>query len=417
MAFAVIACCLASGIVFGFASLKPVLVAQGVYRELCPPDDDTVLSAYSDDDENGEIPCAEQDMRLNLFFIVASITANVSSLPAGAVLDRFGRRTCYTASSVLLATGCALMGYAFAIPNFDGYLAGNFFLALGGTFLFVPSFQLANAFPKYAGLVVALITGAFDASAAVLLFYRLAWEASRGSFSPSQFFFSYLTVPIAILVAEWTFMPAQAYHTTPELEQKVEKAQDAARDAHDSDADISSDAELHRVRSHRAERRQAKLAQIEDLVGGPLEREDRAHLVEQRQVTSGIWGMLHGLPAHKQMLTPWFILLLLLTTIQMLRMNYFIATMRAQYRYMLQSEDAAEEINHFFDVALPIGGIVTTPFIGLLLNNNSLATVLAILTACIGVIGLLNCLPLLSAGYATCVLFVVFRPLYYSTMS
>ena len=31
----IVSCWLASGIVFGFAALKPVLVDQGVYRELC----------------------------------------------------------------------------------------------------------------------------------------------------------------------------------------------------------------------------------------------------------------------------------------------------------------------------------------------------------------------------------------------
>lgn len=56
------------------------------------------------------------------------------------------------------------MAVAFTIPAFDGYIAGNVFLSLGGTFIFVPSFQIANAFPKYSGTIVAMVTGAFDAS-------------------------------------------------------------------------------------------------------------------------------------------------------------------------------------------------------------------------------------------------------------
>ena len=88
-----------------------------------------------------------------------------------------------------LIAGALLMGSSFAIPKFDGYLLGNVFLAVGGTFLFVSSFQLANAFPKNSGLIVALVTGAFDASAAVFLFYRMAYEASGGSFSLAKFFF------------------------------------------------------------------------------------------------------------------------------------------------------------------------------------------------------------------------------------
>ncbi|KAH9992015.1 hypothetical protein F4779DRAFT_609424 [Xylariaceae sp. FL0662B] len=356
-------------------------------------------------------------MRLNLFFVVASITTNMSSLLAGFILDRLGRRLCYNLSAVFLAIGCILLGSSFTVPGFDGYIAGNIMLALGGTFLFVPSFRLANAFPKYSGIIVAVITGAFDASASIFLFYRLAWEATGGSFAPGHFFFGYLIVPVILLVGEWGLMPAHAYHTTPELERKIEKAQDTTHDIHESDEEIESPSELRRVRSHRADRRQSKLDQIEQLMGDAEAREERAQKAEESRVASGIWGVLHGLPAHKQMMTAWFILMLFLTVLQMLRMNYFIATIRSQYRYLLQSEEAAKAINSFFDIALPVGGIAATPFIGVLLNNLSVATTLAVLTGCIAAIGVLNCLPFFSAGYATVVGFVLFRPLYYSAVS
>lgn len=406
------ACILAAGIVFGFASFKPILIAEGVYGELCDGTDEISRDTPLED----MVPCARQDLRLNLFFTSASITANVSSLLVGAILDRFGRRVCYYASAVLLAIGSLLLSYAFEIPEFDGYIAGNIFLALGGTFVFVPSFQLADAFPKYSGLIVAVITGAFDASAAVFLFYRLAWEASDGTFTPSKFFTFYLLVPLFILISEWLFMPHHAYHTTSELEFKIDKAQDVTRDLHESDQELS-DNEVYRVRSVRRERRQSKLDQLEELVGDAQAREDRAVKEEDRQVVSGVWGVLHGLPAHRQMLTPWFMFILLLTVLQMLRMNYFIATIRSQYRYLLQSDEQADAINDFFDIALPLGGIATTPFIGLLLNHLSMASVTGTLTIFICAIGVLNCLPYVWAGYATVILFVIFRPLYYSAVS
>lgn len=407
-----IACWLASGIVFGFAALKPILIAEGVYQELCQ-----VNTSRLDHDPSLNVPCAEQDMRLNLFFISASISANVSSLFAGSVLDRYGRRTCWIVSSLFLIAGALLMGSSFSIPKFDGYLLGNIFLAVGGTFLFVSSFQLANAFPKNSGLIVALVTGAFDASAAVFLFYRMAYEASGGSFSLEKFFFGYTAIPVLIFVAELLWMPSHAYHTLPELEKKIEQVQDRTRDVHASDEEISDTAELTRVRSARADRRVTKLEKIEELAGDSEEREERIKIEEGRNETSGVWGVLHGVPAHRQMITPWFILILLLTVLQMLRMNYFIASIRAQYRYMLGSDTRAEQINDFFDVALPLGGVASTPFIGLLLNNLSVPSTFGVLTVFIVVIGVLNCLSFLWAGYATVVAFVIFRPLYYSAIS
>lgn len=56
----------------------------------------------------------------------------------------------------------------------------------------------------------------------------------------------------------------------------------------------------------------------------------------------------------EQIFTPWFILITLLTVLQMLRMNFFIATIRSQYEYMLSSERLGRLINSFFDVALPV---------------------------------------------------------------
>ncbi|KAH8176404.1 major facilitator superfamily protein [Sarocladium implicatum] len=411
VATAVLACWLSSGIVFGFAALKPVLIAEGVYGDLC---ETTVAGELP---EGPDVPCAKQDLRLNLFFISASITANVSSLCAGAALDKYGRRACWVAGSIILALGSALMVSSFRIPSFDGYIAANVFLAFGGTMIFVPSFQMANAFPKHSGLIVALVTGAFDASAAVFLFYRIAYEASGGLFTPDKFFLAYLLVPSLLITTEFLLMPRHAYHTVPQLEEKIEEAQDVARDVHESDDDISDAGTLTRVRSARADKRQAKLDQLEGVLGDAEERDERVKLKEERQETSSVWGVLHGVPAHRQMLTPWFILILVLTIIQMQRMNYFIATIRAQYRYMLGSDDLAERINETFDVALPVGGLAATPFIGLLLNNLGIPTVFGLMTILIVFNGVLNCLSYMWAGYATVIAFVVFRPMYYSTIS
>ncbi|KAF1817200.1 amino acid transporter [Eremomyces bilateralis CBS 781.70] len=406
VSIAVVVCWLASGIVFGFAALKPVLIAEGVYQELCT------------DDEGGETGtgCVEQDIRLNLFFTVASVATNVSALPIGAILDRYGRRVLYVAGSILLAAGSVLMGLAFAIPAFDGYIVANILLALGGSAIFIPSFQLAYAFPKHSGIIVALVTGSFDASAAVFLFYRLAYEASARVFAPAYFFFGYTLVPVLIVVLEFLVMPPKSYHTGPELRQKIEKAQDSMRDIHDSDDEIESRAELRQVRAERAKRRERRASQLEELVGVEAERIEKAEYEKERRIVSEVWGVLHGQPAHRQMLSPWFIGLLLLTMLQMLRMNYFIATLDSQYSFLV-GEDRERQIAVFFDFALPIGGVAATPFIAVLLNHLSVPAVLGVIVVLITAIGVVNCLPFIWAGYITVVLFVIARPFYYSAVS
>lgn len=306
------------------------------------------------------------------------------------------------------------MAFAAGLP-FDGYIAGNFLLALGGTFIFVPSFHLSNAFPQVQGLILALITGAFDASAAVSLVFRLLYESTNGAFGLKQFFLVYLAVPAFVFVCELTLMPATSYETRMELDSKAEQAKNPENDVHSSDDELEAEREVRRVRSARHDQRKRTITEISDLLGTQAERDEHLRREDEKRVTSGAWGALHGLPASKQVRTPWFILITLLTVLQMARMN--IATIWSQYTYMLDSPLNAGRVNEFFDVALPIGGIAAVPFIGFLLDSTSTVGVLGLLVFLNTTIGILGVLPFLWAAYANVVLFVLFRPLYYSAMS
>jgi MFS family permease len=415
----VLCCVLASGIVCGFAAIKPILIAEGVYRSLCPAD----WSPPNGDE--GQLPCPEQDMRLNLMFILASITLNMSNMLGGWVLDKYGRRMCYILAAVILFLGSGCMALAFqlgeALGHFDGYIVGNLLLGLGGTFLFVSSYQLSNAFPRHSGLIVALVTGAFDASAAVYLFYHLAYEATDHAFKPAYFFAAFaIAIPCLILLGEFTIMPPTSYVTKGEYQVAIHRAQDESTDIHDSDDEVYANRprELLAARDRRAARREAELEAIETVAGTEAERTADRAAARDRQEVSGVAGAdVRDLPFSRQVRTPWYWLIQILTLLQMMRMNYFIATVRAQYRYMLGSDELAGKVNSFFDVALPVAGVVTTPFIGILLNEVPVWGTQGVMTIIILILGLLNVLPELWAGYATVVAFVIFRPLYYSTVS
>lgn len=101
----------------------------------------------------------------------------------------------------------------------------------------------------------------------------------------------------------------------------------------------------------------------------------------------------------------------------MTRINYFVATIRPQYEALLHSHDRAVEVNNFFDLALPIGGILSIPFIGLLLDRFSTVTVLFWLVAVTTAIGILGITPETWAAYANICLFVLYRPFYYTAVS
>ncbi|RDI89884.1 hypothetical protein Vi05172_g835 [Venturia inaequalis] len=401
----VISCTLASGVVFGFAALKPILVDRQAYRDLCT----------EEELKHDFVICYKQDLKLNFAFTIASITTNISALFVGALLDRYGPRLCGVISSLLLFLGGLCMAFESDLP-FDAIIAGHFLLALGGTFLFVPSFQLSNAFPRFQGLVLALITGAFDASAAVFLVFRVIYEKTRHHFSVKQFFLIYLTVPVFVFLTQILIMPGKSYENRYELQEDAEKAKDVEQDVHDSDDDLD-DSEVWRVRTMRAEDRQRVRAEIRTLLGNSEEQAQHEQDLAEKRLKSQAWGALHGLSAWQQIKTPWFFLITLFTILQMARMNLLIATVWTQYRYLLDSIEGADRINNFFDIALPIAGVIAVPFIGSILDNLSVAVILGLVVSLSTAIGILGIIPSIWGGYVNVALFCLLRPLYYSAMS
>ncbi|KAI9925776.1 hypothetical protein MW887_005582 [Aspergillus wentii] len=422
---AVIYCFLAAGTVFGFAALKPVLVKEEVYHNLC----------------SGETVCYEQEMRLNLMFTIAAVVTNVSALPVGTILDTYGPRVCGIIGSFCLIIGALLFGFAASLP-FDAYIPGYLFLSLGGPFVFIPSFHLSNTFPTRSGLILSMLTGAFDASSAIFLIFRLINEQTNGSLSTRKFFLLYLAVPIFIIAVQILLMPNTSYKTTGELVQQAE-AQIIAEANDRMDASVQDPNQSERQRQDRRARRQSVVSKIQNLLDqshdasaikyvhidtdhpnsgdmadtGP----GRAGLKAPKPKThlaGGVWGAMHGYSALQQIRSPWFILIALFTVLQMLRINYFVASIRQQYEYLLGSPQLARQINESFDFFLPLGGLISVPFIGTILDNRSTTFVLLVLVTTATLIGVFGCIPnSMEAGYANIALFVIYRPFYYTAVS
>jgi MFS family permease len=392
---AIIYCLFAAGIVFGYAAIKPVLIDEGVFKELCT----------AEEQDQHISPCYKQELRLNLMFTVAAVSTNVAALPIGTILDRYGPRVCGIIGSFLLLTGAVLFSFASKVGG-DLYTPGYFFLALGGPFVFISSFQLSNTFPQNSGLILALLTGAFDSSSALFLVFRLLYQATGGSLTTHKLFLIYLIVPVFIFIVQVFIMPRDSYKTVSEVVKDYEAEVNAP-----TPPEVSESERL----AHR-ERRQSSIAEISSLLDKSTNTK-RQKREEKKNAKSGVWGALHGYSAWAQIKTPWFVLITLFTVIQMTRINYFVATIRPQERYLLGSEKKAKMVNEFFDIALPVGGVLSIPFIGVLLDNTSTPFALAFLVVIATIIGVLGCLPFTWAAIANVCLFVIYRPFYYTTVS
>lgn len=412
---AVIYCLFSSGVVFGYAALKPVLKDEGAYDDVCHGDDTCV------------------EIHLNLMFTVAAVATNVAALPIGAILDHYGPRVCGCAGAAFLSAGSVVLSFAKVLP-FDGFLLGYFLLALGGPFIYISSFQLSNAFPRRSGLILALLTGAFDASSALFLVYRLAYEHTGGRFGHRQFFLAYLAVPALVVALQLALMPAQSYKTVGEIIEDMEECCDDA----DADAavvydiydpcdptpldeaviiDDQVDEETALLRAERREHRQHVVHEVEELLG-PAAEDGEVRREAAKYEASGVWGVMHGAGIGAQLRSPWFWLVCLFTVVQMTRINYFVATIRPQYERLLGSAGAAARLNTFFDAALPLGGLLSIPLVGAVLDHLRTTTVLASLVGVATAIGALGVVPRSpAAAYANVVLFVLYRPFYYTAVS
>lgn len=345
-------------------------------------------------------------------FTIAAVSTNVAALPIGTILDRYGPRVCGILGSIFLAIGTLLFSFA-ARFSFDAYILGYLFLALGGPFVFISSFQLSNCFPAHSGLILALLTGAFDSSSALFLLFRLLYQATNGEMDTPKLFLIYLTVPVFIFVAQIFVMPADSYKTVGEI---VKLAEDEVNAPTPDDESIADQVErLRRQQEHR-ERRESVLSELNVMLETSTNAK-RAKREDKKNQKSGVWGVLHGYSALEQIKTPWFWLITLFTVVQMLRINYFVATVRPQYKYLLKSDAQAKTINHFFDVALPLGGVLSIPFIGSILDRTSTPFALGFLVLTATIIGILGCLPYMWAAITNVCLFVVYRPFYYTTVS
>ncbi|KKZ61246.1 hypothetical protein EMCG_04118 [[Emmonsia] crescens] len=409
---AVVYCVLSAGVVFGYAALKPILIEEGVYRNLCT----------KDEIERGERLCYNQDLRLNFMFTLAAVATNISALPVGTILDFFGPRFSASIGSIFIASGSLCLSLASILP-FDTYISGYFLLAIGGPFVFISAFQLSNTFPAHSGLILAMLTGAFDSSSALFLLFR---NLHGGFFTLRNLFLLYLIVPAFILLSQILLMPSISYKTAGELIQQAEDVM-AEHIADSSEEGIPLTLEQGRQLENRVTERRSIISNIQELLGAEEQpnittsSSDTPHVPkppDEARKPDSIWGVLHMASALQQIRSPYFILMAVFTVLQMLRVNYFIATISIQYEYLLSSPQLAKHLNALFDIFLPMAGIIAIPFIGLILDRTSITTVLATLVGCSTIIGILGCIPRsLPAAYANIILFTLYRPFYYSSIS
>lgn len=85
---AMAACFLFSGVLFGWAPLKMILIREGQFQSTC--------------DDGSNIPCTNQLVEFNFIFTIAQFCLNLASLPVGFFLDHASKTLHFSIAGVLM---------------------------------------------------------------------------------------------------------------------------------------------------------------------------------------------------------------------------------------------------------------------------------------------------------------------------
>ncbi|KAH8922086.1 MFS general substrate transporter [Atractiella rhizophila] len=404
-------CC--AGIIFGFAALKPVLIREGIYRNLC-----------EESDPAGDV-CKSQDSKLNFIFTVGTTVTNAAALPIGAFLDHFGPFYTSLFGSIMFGMGNLLLGLASPTQTVDYPLIAFVFLALGGPLIFLPCFHLSNAFPGHEGFILSAVTGAFDASS--LPWVVLSELNERSVVGLRGWFWGYIVIPVVIIVQQLVMGPRTPYlnapvsndcSPAPERQNRILGASAYTPNFPDSALESSEQTPLLEGTSAFSKvslpRRLSFPRRFSDVsyFRPPV---DGAHdLMEDEE---DVRGVLWGRTARQQISTSWFLAIACFLTVHMVRINFYIQTCHRQLLVYTQDEDLATQITKAFTYLLPLGGVLGVPFIGYLLDHTRTISVIYVLGLSGLALGILTMTSQVWTQLLGIGIFALFRPLMYTFVS
>ncbi|CCG84846.1 protein of unknown function [Taphrina deformans PYCC 5710] len=390
-------CLFSVGICFGFAALKPVLIASHVYESRCEGTPTTPTVWKEDGRQRLGARCVAQELALNEMFTWAAVSTNVSAFPIGLLLDRVGMRATSLVGTVLMFLGS--LGLALARdPGLDVYVPSYTLLATSGSFLLLSSFSLAGLVPRKSGLIVSGMTGAFDASSGLFLVYRITYQA-LGRPSVETFFAVYLLVPVLIFIVQLWYMPRK---TTAE-EKVVEEEE--GQEQHQQEAVDGAGGRASEVDGGEATE-----------TTGLLQATDESRMFKgTEQVADPVDGVMHAASTTGVLTSAWFLLPALVMVASLIRVNFFIATVHAQLIFFIGAAEA-RSVMDAFDVLLPVGGLFAIPLIGWILDTYTTSTVYLLTLLLSAVSGALSFVPNKYAQILHIVTFVVLRPWIYSIL-
>eukprot|EP01126_Amoeba_proteus_P044655 TRINITY_DN4970_c0_g1_i8.p1 TRINITY_DN4970_c0_g1~~TRINITY_DN4970_c0_g1_i8.p1 ORF type:complete len:410 (-),score=45.25 TRINITY_DN4970_c0_g1_i8:157-1386(-) len=307
-------------------------------------------------------PCPSQELRFTLIYVISTTAFSLVVLPLGAVLDKFGPKVSSTIGSTLILLGSLLFAFS-SSTGFDAYLPGFLFIGIGGPPIVFSFMHLSNLFPAYKGTIITLFNVGLDASSLMFQLLYFLWFYS--GLKLRWLFVIYAIFPSFSLVVGTLLWPNKPF---PEPEQLNEDEETPKKPVH-----------------------------VNDSVPEP-----------EKQTF------------FKVILSSEFWLCAMFTTLNLLRVNFYIGSVEGQLSNCFGVTEA--EITTFtnvFGILLPLVGVTSVPLVGWIIDRFGLLFSIFVLTLSGNIYGLLSLLTMLpvQVQVVTFVMVALFRALLFSVMA
>lgn len=361
-----------SGIVFGWAPLKLILLDEGQYSDLC-----------SSNNNNDNVPCAEQLQRYNLIFTVAQFLLSLASLPVGFFVDHCSKKIHYSVTCLLLVGGLALFASAddaSAVPErqtVDKFVVAYGLMALGGCMTMIGAFPASFLLAKYQAGILAAVSCLFDASSVIFAIFAQLYSYDSNVFSRRHLFTAYSVIAIlisAILGYCWFSLERRDWKVVALAETK--------------------------------ERSQESLGEPE-LESSACNESSTLYLARVERLGFHDWSL------QQQLRTVDFLLALCFASVHMTRCNFYIQSVNE----MLEAYgDTDAYYANVFSFVLPVG-VVFVPLIERTIHKLGVVRTLHLTNGLGFVFGALLLIPSLRLQAVNFVVFTCFRAFLYATIN
>jgi MFS family permease len=405
---------LCAGVVFGFQPLVHVLESSRVFHGVCG--------------DTQEI-CAEQKHLLGQLFLVASCLTNASAIIIGYILDHHGPRMTILIGSVLFLFGN--VGFSMG-SNYEWlYLPSYGLLGIGGPFIFMSTLHLSEAFPRHSGLVISLLTGAFDSSSIIYELFSWLYQGTDGRIGIREFFLSYCIAPVLAFLYGLLMMPRLPFSAS---DTAVADDCETARDTSCGRKDDEEEKDIQSISSGATATLNSSCGNRSVISGGSdaLIDENTPLLFSDSHCD---YYPLRNRPLIEQISSVPYVLMVFFMCLHMLRLNFYMQTMSYQVRNLFGPEQskgklcaqviqvislfyvAAAELSSLFGLMLPIGGVIAIPPMAWLFDKFTPRVPFNLISVMTLVFGIGTLFPILWLQYASIIVFVIMRPILYTAAS